>query len=126
MKIDELLERYVKLRDKKQEKEKAHKQEIAKYTEMLRRVEQILLDHFNETGADSVKTPHGTAYKTVASSVSVADRDVFLDFVRDQDAWAFLESRANKSAVEEYLAEHEALPPGLNMTRVAKVNIRRS
>ncbi len=126
MKIDELLAKYVQLRDKKQELDKAHKEKMAKFTDVMRKIECHLLDYFQDTGVDSVKTEAGTAYRTIRTTATVADRDIFLEFVRDNDAWAFLESRANKSAVEQYLDEHQELPPGVNVNRIATVNIRRS
>ena len=126
MKIDDLLGKYVQLRDKKAEIEKAHKAKVGQLTDVMKKIEAILLEHFNDTGSDSVKTSNGTAYKSIKTSVSVADRDIFLDFIRNNEAWAFLESRANKPAVEEYLEAHQELPPGINVSRVATVNIRRS
>lgn len=126
MKLDELITKYIKLRDAKQELEAAHKQEVSRFTKAMTKIEQALLAEFTETGQESAKTSAGTAYLSTRTSAKVVSRDEFFDFVRGQEAWAFLESRVNKTAVEEYMAEHDELPPGVDVTRSLTVNIRRS
>ena len=124
--IQTLVEKYVQLRDKKSELDKAHKEKMAKYNNAMQELEARLLDNLNSMGVESARTPNGTAYRTVRSSVKVEDRDAFLDFIRENGEWEFLESRANKTAVESYLEEQEELPPGLSINRQSVVNIRRS
>lgn len=126
MNVEKLIDSYITLRDKKAEVEKAHKTKLEKLKALMDTIEQRLLAHLNDTGTDSAKTGAGTVYKNTQTSVRVADREAFLDFVKDQEAWVFLESKANKTAVNEYLEEHQAPPPGLDITRVSKVNIRRA
>lgn len=124
--IGDLIAKYVALRDKKAEIEKAQKEQLARFKTVMDKIEALILDHFNETGVESARTPAGTAFKSIKSNVRVDDRDAFMAFVRDTEGWAFLESKANKSAVDEYLKVNEALPPGVSLSRVATVNIRRS
>lgn len=124
--IGDLIAKYVALRDKKAEIEKAQKEQLARFKTVMDKIEAMILDHFNETGVESARTPAGTAFKSIKSNVRVDDRDAFMAFVRDTEGWAFLESKANKSAVDEYLKVNEALPPGVSLSRVATVNIRRS
>lgn len=126
MNIEDAVRSYVQLRDKKQEIDKAHKAKMAKFTELMRQLEAKILDHFNRTGLESAKTGAGTAYRSVKSSVKVDDPEIYMQFIREHDAWALLESRANKSAVETYLDEHGELPPGCSISKVATVNIRRA
>jgi hypothetical protein len=75
---------------------------------------------------DSVKTEAGTAYKSTRISVTTGDKDAFMEFVRTNDEWPLLEVRPSKSAVEEYRAAHDDLPPGINWRAEQVVNIRRS
>ena len=121
-----LVEKYVQLRDKKAELDKAHKEKMAKFNDAMKELESRMLDHLNETGVESARTPNGTAYRSVRSNVKVEDRDAFLQFVKDNGEWEFLESRANKPAVESYLEDQQELPPGLSINRQHVVNIRRS
>ena len=126
MQIDELIGKYIKIRDAKAEEESKHKEHMKRFNNAMTKIEQMLLSEFNETGQESAKTPHGTAYRSVRVAAKVADRDSFLAFVRESDGWDFLESRVNKTAVQEYMDEHDELPPGVNVSRSVTINIRRS
>ena len=76
---------------------------------------------------DSVKTEFGTAYATVRTTASIADRDAFMDFVKANEEWALLEVRVSKTAVEQFRsANDDELPPGVNVREERVVNIRRS
>jgi hypothetical protein len=56
----------------------------------------------------------------------VADMDAFLGFVREHDAWHFLEKRVAKTQVDEYVQAHKDLPPGINYSSMAVINVRRA
>ena len=124
--IQTLVDKYVQLRDKKSELDTAHKERMAKYNHAMKELESRLLDQLNTLGVESARTPSGTAYRSIRSSVKVDDRDAFISFVRDNDGWDFVESRPNKSAVESYLEEQQELPPGVSMIGKFVVKIRRS
>ncbi|MBT7005048.1 MAG: hypothetical protein HOA06_10085 [Chloroflexi bacterium] len=126
MQLDELIGKYIKIRDAKDALKKTHSEELSRFNNALDKIEHSLLAEFNETGQESAKTAHGTAYRSVRTSAKVADRDAFFDFVRQNDAYDFLESRANKNAVEAYMEEHDELPPGIDVSRVTTINVRRS
>ena len=126
MKCDELVQHYVRLRDKKSEIKAAYDAETQKLDLVLEKIEQKLMAYFNETGLESIRTGHGTAYRSIKSTASVADRDIFLDFVREHDAWELLETRAAKKAVEDYRAANDELPPGINWNSISTINVRRS
>lgn len=124
--IDKLVEAYRKLRDKKAEIDQEYKERIAKVREKQELIENKILEFFNETGMESAKTPHGTAYVSEVMNARVADRDAFFRFVREHDAWEMLESRANKTAVRQFVEEHDGeLPPGVDITTVRKINVRK-
>jgi hypothetical protein len=124
--FEALVERYVQLRDKKAELKAKYDGEVAHIERALEKCEQYMLAHLNEQGAESVKTKAGTFYKTQRTSVTVADWDAYFSWLRENDMWSMLEHRANKSAVEEYKAVHDDLPPGLNWRAEHVINVRRS
>lgn len=126
MKIEELVEKYVALRDRKAGMKAKYDAEVAKVDDVMDRVEAALLKHFDTVGVESVSTKSGTAYKSTRNSATVADWDSFLGFVKQQDAWNFLEHRCSKAAVEEFRAANDDLPPGVNYRSEVVVNIRRS
>lgn len=85
------------------------------------RIDQELLRRFNEQGVSNVKTNHGTPYIIERTSCSAEDKDTFMSWVRNTNAWDFLEIRPNKTMVSQYKEEHGDIPPGLNWT--AKLTI---
>lgn len=123
---DELIQRYVLIRDKKAELEAEHKTKVARINEVLKKIEVRLQEQMTETGADSLKTGHGTCYLSTRTTAKVADRDAFLQFVQDKNAWEFIESRVNAKAVEAFVEENQELPPGVTTTRFTTVGVRRA
>jgi hypothetical protein len=124
----ELIEEYVKLRDRKAEAAAR----VAEFMQMnfqqrINEIELALLDTLNMQGADSIKSPHGTAFKRVETSVTVADAAEFRRHVIGTEQWDLLDIRANKTAVRDFVENHDGnLPPGINMTQDTVVSVRRS
>lgn len=125
MKVDDLVEKYIQLRDKKSEMKKAFELETQKLDEVLVKIEAALMQSFQESGLDSVKTKAGTAFITTRTSATVADWDVFFNFVKTGENWDFLERRVSKDAVAQYQAANEDLPPGINWNATRTINVRR-
>lgn len=126
MKVDEIVSLYIALRDEKAAMEKAHKDALKPIEEAMEAAEQAMLAKLNRLGVNSLRTTHGTVGKTVKTSVTVADWDIALKFVQDNDLWHFLEHRIGKAAVEGYIEENGEPPPGVNVSRFATVSFRRS
>ena len=59
--------------------------------------------------------------------VKVEDREAFLNFVRTENAWSFLDVRALKAPVEAWLEGSATQPPsGLTVDYYTSCNINRS
>lgn len=125
MKINEIVDKYIVLRDKKASIKKEYDEKAAKIDQVMEKMEGVILKHFDETGAESLRTEAGTAYKSNRTSATVADWDAFLAHVQKHEAWELLEHRAAKKAVEEYKAANDDVPPGVNWRSEIVVNIRR-
>ena len=126
MTVEELVEKYITLRDKKARIKAAYQEKTGAVDAAMTQIEGILMKTFKELGVDSFKTKAGTAYTSTRTSTSVADWDSFLGFIQANEAWEMLERRASKSAVEQYRDTNDELPPGLNWREEITVNIRRS
>jgi hypothetical protein len=126
MQLDELIGKYVEIRDKKSELKKAYDEKAARCDAELDKIEAALLRTFEATGVESMRTDFGTAYKTRRVSCTTADKAAFLDFIKSNDEWALLDARPLKTAVAQYEEEHQAIPPGLNWSSEVVVQIRRS
>jgi len=128
VKIDQLVETYIKLRQKLSQLEAEYDEKKRAYKEAQEKIEALMLVKFGEMGVDSMKTPAGTAYVSVRSSAGVADWDSFREFLeRQDDPYMFVERRVSKTAVEQYKAANEGeLPPGINWREERVVNFRRT
>jgi hypothetical protein len=127
MKLSEAVSLYIQMRDKKTQMKADFEASVAPLNEKMDKLEAKLLDVFNKTGMDSVKTEFGTAYATTRTTASVADREAFMDYVKANEEWALLEVRTSKTAVEQYRSANDnELPPGVNLREERVVNIRRS
>lgn len=126
MDYNELVSKYIQVRDKKAEMKKEFDGKVAKIDAALDKIEAALLSYFNENGLESISTDAGTAYKTTRTSATVADWDASLTFIRDHELWHLLEHRVSKKAVEEFKAANDDLPPGINWREEQVVNIRRA
>jgi len=127
MKLSEAVTLYIQLRDKKAQMKSDFDASVAPINEKMDKLEAKLLDVFNKTGMDSVKTEHGTAYTAVRTTASVADREAFMEFVKANEEWSLLEVRAAKTAIEQFRDNNDnELPPGINIRSERVVNIRRS
>lgn len=126
MKVSELVDKYIQIRDRKAQLKKEYEAKVAPLEEAHAKIEAKFLELMHKTGTDSFKTEFGTAYRTTRSSVTVADRDAFMTYIRENDEWPLLEVRPSKAAVETFKDAHEELPPGLNYREEIVVNIRRS
>lgn len=127
MKLSDAVAIYIKLRDQKAQMKADFEAQVAPIQDKMDKLEGKLLEVFNQTGMDSVKTEFGTAYATVRTTASIADRDAFMEFVKAKEEWSLLEVRVSKTAVEQFRASNDdELPPGVNIREERVVNIRRS
>ena len=107
------------------------KEQIAELEALQSRKEEWLNQQMFEAGVDSMKTKHGTVYTTTFESCTVADREVFMDWVVKNEAWSFLENRVAKAEALNYMGDREngsrpnSPPPGINYVALKKVNVRR-
>jgi hypothetical protein len=122
----QLIERYVKLRDEK----KANEDRYATFMREhfggpMEEIEMKLLDILNKTGGDNFASPAGTVYKTLKTSITVADGREFQRHIIGGELWDLIEWRPAKTAINDLIDNGEPLPPGLNRSVFATVNIRR-
>jgi hypothetical protein len=126
MKLSELVEKYIELRDKKSQLKAEYDAQKSKIDEKLDKIEAVLLQTFDTAGLNSIKTPFGTAYTSTTTMASIADPDTFMEFVKANEAFHLLEKHCSKTGVEQYKAVHDDVPPGVNWREERVVNIRRA
>lgn len=126
MTAEQVVATYIRLRDQKAELKAKQAEELKPYDEALFKIEQHMLNTLQSAGMESTRTASGTAYIMTRSSVSVADKSAFLDHVKANMDFDLLDIKANKTAVEAYLANKQELPPGVNIRRDITVGFRRA
>lgn len=117
---------YIKLRDYKKAAEDELKKSLSKVNLAMEKLEGQLLQDLDAAGVNSMAGDAGTVYKNTHLSATVENRDIFMNAVRSNDLWEALDVKANKTFVKEYMEEHGAAIPGLKITQVATVGVRRS
>jgi hypothetical protein len=126
MKLSEVVAKYVELREKKANLKSEYDMQVAPIEAKMAKIEGKLLEVLDQTGGKSFRTPHGTAYVAVRTTASVADREAFFEFVKQNEEWPLMQVAVVKSAVEQYKSVNQELPPGINWREERVVNIRRS
>ena len=124
--MEELVDKYIELRDAKSKVKAAYDAKVARIDAVLDKIEGVLLTQFQESGMESVRTKSGTAYKQTRTSAGIADWDSVLEYIRENDLWNMLERRVSKAAVEQFKDAHGDLPPGINWREEVVINVRRA
>lgn len=126
MDVEQLVQGYVSLRDRKAEIEAKHKAELAPIRGLMQKIEARMLSYMHETKTTSLAVKGvGTAYQTTRVSATVADRDAFKNYCLDNDAWELADIRAGKAAIRAMVEETGELPPGINWREDIGVNFKR-
>lgn len=98
----------------------------AKLAEAQERLRAAMLQHLNETGANSVSTDAGMFYKFEDVVPRGDDWEAFYRWIAEHDTFDFLERRIKKTAVKEYMESHQgAVPPGVSVFRSFDIGVRK-
>lgn len=135
--FDKRVEQFVALRDKIKTIKEKQKAELEPFNAALEKLGGILLGHLNATGAENVGTGHGTVYRKMKKSATIADREAFWAYCVAQGEFDLFDIKANAVAVEAHINEKvEAAktdptivpgpPPGINFTAIAEVGVQRA
>lgn len=125
--VDDYVAQYVKLRDFLKKETDAFDERLKPYNDAMKLFEAQLGQKMLDDGVESFKTEHGTAYKTSTMSVRIADKDSFVRYVIGEQAWGLVDFRPLKEGVKEFMDENGATPPpGVDITFVTNVRVRRS
>jgi hypothetical protein len=122
--VGRMVEQYIIVRDGLKVLEDRYDKEREGLVKIREILTGRLLEHMNTTNTTSLKTPFGTASKSVKYTASLPDPDAFMNHVKTTGQFDLLDRRANSTAVREYVAKHNVLPPGSNLTSWEGVNVR--
>lgn len=123
--VDKRVQQFIMLRDAIKKMEEKHTEELKPLLELKDQVAGWLQTFMETAGANSVKTEFGTCHFNTRVSATLADPDAFMRFVRETENFDLLDRRANSTAVKEYVEANKALPPGVNLSSIKTVGVRR-
>lgn len=124
--IDEMVAQYVSLRDKLKEADDAHKKRTQAAKDYKELLEGKLMEQLINIGGDSVKTKHGTVYRSTKRTASISDGAAFRAYVIGTASFDLLDWKANALAVDDHIKVENAPPPGVNFTLHHTLNVRRA
>lgn len=124
--VETIVAAYIQVRDQKAELKAKQAEEMKRFDEALDKLEGMALAALQQAGAESLRTSAGTVYQSTRTSATVADKSAFMDYVKDTGAYDLLDVRANKTAVEDFLSQHQDTPPGVVIRREVTVGFRRA
>ena len=125
--VDKLVDVYIKIRDAKDAAKKAYEEKNAELTEQMDIIEAEILEVCKATGADSIKTPHGLAMRSVKTRYWTNDWEKFYQFMIHYNAPELLERRIHQTNIKQFLTDNpEVLPQGLNVDNAYSITVRRS
>lgn len=123
---DRMVRAYIAMRDARSDLKRDYEEKDFKIKQQMQQLEAVMLSSLHESGAESIRTEHGTIYTVETAKASVADWSALGEWIVKHDALDFLERRVKSSEVTNYLSEYGELPPGVNLHRELNVRIRKS
>ena len=121
-----LIKRYLEIRHDIVILTDRFEKEVQPYKEGLETIENLLMDEINRLEGQSIKSEDGTAYRTPQTFFRVADREAWFNWVFSTGHRDMLTAHVAKEAVKEWMEteNNDAPPPGVNVTRMYKINVR--
>lgn len=123
--VDSIIGTYVRVRAEKHAKDAAHKAEMKRYDDKLKKLEAWLHIKMTVDGVNSFNTDAGTAYTTTTSQATVTDMNSLLEFIKKNEAWHLLDKRVSKVGVRELIDAGQPVPPGVDWYTSTSINIRK-
>lgn len=124
---EELIQNYVRLRDKRSAMKKEFEAKDKQLDELMEQIEGRLMATINETGVTSLTCKGvGTAYVQPDMKVSCKDWGAFDKWVLQTGNTSAFERRVSRSFIKEYMeANNGMVPPAVDTMVTRKIVIRR-
>lgn len=138
--IGDKIERYLAIRAKKKALEDAHDAAIKPYARALEVLENDFRAAMNAQGVQNIKGSNGgLAYKTTIMQCTMEDRKALIENIIEKIVnciennetlamFRFFDLFTNalsKDGVNAFIQEYDISPPGVKITYVTKVNVRK-
>ena len=117
---------FVTIRDRLKVMEDAHEKATKPLRDLQAELSGSLQEALTKSGGTSIATPEGTCYQTTRHTASLPDANAFMEFVTKNNRFDLLDKKANAPAVRDYVALTGNLPPGVKLTSIQTVGVRRA
>jgi hypothetical protein len=124
--VDKRVAQYIQVRDKLKELDDAHDAAKKPLVELQNLLTGWMQKFMDDSKSESIKTAHGTCYASVRYTASLPDAEAFMKFVIENNKFEMLDRRANSTAVRAYVEETGGLPPGVNLSALRTIGVRRN
>ena len=101
--MDKLVKVYIKIRDARDQIRRELEEKETDLNEQLSLLEQEILEICKQTNADSIKTKHGLAMRSVKSRFWTNDWENFYKFLHEHEAPDLLEKRIHQTNMKQFL-----------------------
>ena len=122
--IDQLVGKFVELRDRSNELDRAHKLSLEKVASAMKSIQSELFKRAMEAGVSSFSSPAGTFFVSEKSSLKTSDWDATVEWIKANNRWDLLTKSITKTGFEEVLAEGVSIP-GQELRRWKEGVVRR-
>ena len=124
--LQNMIETYIKLRDKKAEVVKAQAEITKQYTEAMDEITLFLKGWLSKQNVNAIGCDAGVAFIRRSRKATLADKGAFREFVIENKNFDLANFSANVEAVEAYANENGGqLPPGANFRVFETVSVNR-
>lgn len=123
--VAKVIAKFIEAKDEIERRNKEHAENLKDINDLQTKRLAFLGEHMKKEGVTSQNTVFGRSEIYKVDSATVADPLIFMNWVREQEEWTFLENRVSKMAVKQRLSDGETLPPGINYTQIDKVKVVR-
>jgi hypothetical protein len=115
---------YVELRNAIDTVKERQKDELKQPQKQMEILAAELIKELEQSGVESARTKFGTVSLSSHDSASCSDPNLFIEYVREHDAYELINRHPNPTACKDFVKTHGTPPPGvkLNSKRTVRVN----
>lgn len=124
-KLEEYTAAYRICRDRLELMDDEYKKRIKPLLDLKASLEGWFDNFLTTTGATNVATPSGTVHWNTRYTASLEDGEAFMEHVKATKDFDLMERRANATAVRDYAEKHGALPPGVKLSTLRTVGVKK-
>lgn len=124
--VDKRVQQYIEVRDAIKKMDEEHEERKRPLVELQNLLTGWMQTFMENAGADNIKTAHGTCYSSTRYTASLADPEAFMSYVKSTGNYDLLDRKANVTACRDFVAENNSPPPGVNLSAIKTVGVRRA